>query len=368
MRKDKLNLAVFVAALACFVAIITLFPRDARTIERENRAFNRLPEISLKNIFSGGFARDFEPYVSDRVGYRASFVSASRLLERARGLSSGGVRVTGGTLILGDRLMEIFTRSASAEREYADALAGYRAALPGDVRVFSLLAPTRIEFEEEKYSSVSDSERDAIDGVYASLRGAGVITVDAYSELAAHSGEYVYFRSDHHWTQLGAYYAYRAFADAAGFAPRELSEFEKHSAPGFLGYLYNREPSPGIAADTIEWYEYPGLVPSQPIFYPPEAGGKVTYGVFLGGDHAEYVIETGSGGGKTAVVIKDSYANAFIPWLAPHYATIVVLDPREFEGSALEAISRYTDVDLIFVDYVFSTTFTDFIRKINDIK
>ncbi|NLB29935.1 MAG: hypothetical protein GX823_06940 [Clostridiales bacterium] len=368
MLKQKLNLAVFLAVIACFVAIVTLFPRDERTVERENRALNRLPEISIENIFSGGFARDFEPYLSDRVGCRASVVTLAKNMEYARGLGQNAIRVSNGTLILPDRLMEIFTANAEAGARYSDVLSAYRDAVGDNVRVFSLLAPTQIEFAEERYRTISDPQYDAVRNVYARLEKAGVVTVDAYAAIEEHAGEYVYFRTDHHWTALGAYYAYTAFSGAAGFEPLPLSDFEYNSAAGFLGYLYNREPVRGMATDTIEWYKHPDIETADAVFYPPRAGEKVTYGVFLGGDHDKYVIETGLDTGKTAVIIKDSYANAFIPWLVPHYDTIVVLDPREFEGSACDIVAEYESADLIFVNYVFSTTFYDFIQMLENMR
>ena len=368
MINKKINIAVFLAVLVCFAAIVTLFPRDERTVERENRAFNRLPEISVNNIFSGGFAGGFEPYLSDRVGYRASFVTLAKRMEYMRGLGEVTVRISNDTLILPDRLMEIFTANEQAANRYADVIATYRETLGDNVRVFSLLAPTQLEFAEEQYSGIADSQYDAIEGVYALLEKTGVIPVDAYSAIAPHAGEYVYFRTDHHWTALGAYFAYTAFADAAGFAPLPLTDFEHHSAAGFLGYMYNREPVAGITPDTIEWYEFTDIETENAIYYPPKPEEKVTYGVFLGGDHDKYVIETGLTTGKTAVIIKDSYANAFIPWLVPHYDTIVVLDPREFEGSACEVVAEYENVDLIFINYVLSTTFSDFIRMMENIR
>ena len=364
----KINVFVFLAVLVCFVALVTLFPRDERTVERENRAFNRLPEVSVKNIFSGGFAGDFEPYLSDRVGYRASFVTLAKEMEYARGFGEIKVRISNDTLILQDRLMEIFKANEQAATHYADAIAAYREVLGGDVRVFSLLAPTQLEFVEARYKSVADSQRDTISGVYAQLEQYGVIPVDAYAAIEQHTDEYVYFRTDHHWTTLGAYYAYTAFADVAGFKPLPISDFEYNSATGFFGYLYNREPTVGITPDTIEWYEYPYIKTENAVFYPIQPNEKVTYGVFLGGDHDKYIIETDLGTGKTAVIIKDSYANAFIPWLVPHYDTIVVLDPREFEGSACEIVAEYESVDLIFVNYVLSTTFYDFIQMMNNIR
>ncbi|MDR1065011.1 MAG: hypothetical protein LBL25_01410 [Oscillospiraceae bacterium] len=363
----KLNAAMFCAALAAFTAIVTAFPRDTRTIENENRSFNRFPEITGEGVFSGEFAGGIEPWISDRVGRRADFVSASMELARLRGADALNgayapkflsftravpARVKDPLLVFDDRLMRIFSFDEALAARYADTVNAYRAALPESARIFSILPPTQIEFMPERFRDISDPEQDAIIFVNAALTD-GITAVNAYGEIADSSEEYVYFRTDHHWTALGAYYAYIAFADAAGFAPKELSEYEISAIPGFLGYYYNMEPSETLRAqpDTIYCYEYKGaLTTSPPLLSPPGEGEKATYGVFTGGDHPKLTIGTSVENGKTAVVVKDSYANAFIPWLAPHYESIVVLDPRHFEGSALEVIGEYESVDLIFLD------------------
>ena len=368
MLKNKLNIAFFIVILICFIAIITLFPRDERTIVRENRAYNRLPEISVQNIFSGGFSRSFGPYLSDRVGYRASFITASKLMERARGLQKVEARFSNGTLVLNDRLMEIFIKNGGTAERYCEVIEGYRSVLGDGIRMFSLLAPTQIEFSQERYKSVADSQYDTISQISEQLKKSGIIPVDAYDAISRHTDEYIYFRTDHHWTTLGAYYAYTAFAEAAGFEPVPLEDYKYNSVGGFYGYLYNREPVADMASDTIEWYDYSDIEPEDAVFYPPKEGEKVTYGVFLNGDHDKYIINTGQNTGKTAVIIKASYANAFIPWLVPHYDTIVILDPRHFEGSASDVVAEYENVDVLFVNYVFSTTFADFIEMMDGIK
>ncbi|MDR0445836.1 MAG: hypothetical protein LBH17_02205, partial [Oscillospiraceae bacterium] len=407
----KVSAAVFCAVLLAFVVSVTVFPRDMRTIENENRSFNRLPELSVKSVFTGSFAEGIEPWISDRVVRRADFISVALAVSNGYGVPApvpstpaptptpiltpvptpvvpdsastaipptptnaaptpatpqptpfgrprpkprperelqpstdpedsaqlGAGRVKGPMLVFDDRLVELFGYSKRAAERYAEVINEYREALPENVRVFSILVPTQIEFMPEPYSETSDSALDAINTVYEAL-AEGVTPVDAYSEIEAHRDEYIYFRTDHHWTALGAYYAYRAFSTAAGFEPKALSEYEETAIPGFLGYLYNMSPSQSIKEkpDTIFCYSYKGELETSPrLLYPPSGNGKALYSVFIGGDHPILRISTSVKNGKTAVVIKDSFANAFVPWLAPHYENIIVLDARHFDGSAV---------------------------------
>jgi hypothetical protein len=364
---------LFCAILTAFLLIVTVAPRDYRTVEIENRNLNTFPVITFENLLGGTFGNQFEAYVSDRVWQRSVITAAAKGFRQLRGFRfADGAITTGSLLSLSDRNVELFYYKPDSAQAYADVINLYRSKLPENVRVFSLLAPTQIEFMAEKYRNSSDAERLALDAVSAALSD-GVTFVDAYDTLAQHyqAGDYIYFRSDHHWTALGAYYAYCAYAEAAGIEPLPLSAYTRHRLENFLGYLYNTYPRDSIAAnpDAIEYYTYNGDLSTEPaMFYPPEPGAPTRYGIFLNGDHDIFEIHTSVGNGKTAILVKDSYANAFAPWLAPHYENIVLLDPRTFEGTLTEVAARYgNDVDVIVLNYALTTRFDFFITAMADI-
>ena len=261
------------------------------------------------------------------------------------------VRV-GPLLAFPDRLMEIFGYSESSCKRYAEMVSAYAAAFEGKARVFSLVTPTAIEFVDEKYKSVTDSEYTAIQTIYNHMENA--YAVDAYSYLSSHKNEYIFFRTDHHWTALGAYYAYLAFCDAAGITPVTIDKYDSFEATGFLGYLYSFNPTQELKnnPDTIVYYKLKEpLEVSNPLLY---TSGKATYSMFIGGDNPIYRINTSVGNGRTCVVLKDSFGNAFVPWIAPNYEHIIVIDPRHFEGTVTSTIAGYEDVDLIILNYAFA--------------
>lgn len=279
-------------------------------------------------------------------------------------------RKVGSLLVFDDNLMEIFRKKEAVQSKYAKTINGYASLASDNLRVFSILVPTQIEFQKDEYKSVSDSEKDAIDMVY-SLYVPEIQSVSAYEKLKAHADEYIYFRSDHHWTQLGAYYGYEAFCEAAGFDTVPLSQFNKKEAPGFLGYLYNMKPGAGLEKnpDTVYYYEPKNEITlSHKVLFPIYADEKRKYSIFMGGDRDYYVVETDIEDGGTAIIVKDSYANAFAPWLISHYKRIIMVDPRTYEGSIKNLAAKYDKVDLIFLNYVFTTTFDDFIDRIAVIK
>ena len=136
----------------------------------------------------------------------------------------------GSVVVVGDRAMEIPTRLDDLITSYAGAVGNLAAAMGPDVRTISLITPNGGEFySPESLHTGEHSQKDMIDFCYSQM-GENIVTVDAYSKLRSHTDKYIYFRTDHHWTQLGAYYAYTAFCEAAGFDAVPLEQFETCSA------------------------------------------------------------------------------------------------------------------------------------------
>ena len=267
-------------------------------------------------------------------------------------------------------LYSAFTFDAPVAARYAQILNSYRQSLPETVRVFSLLAPTSVEFLDARYRVGSSPQDESIQIVYDML-DSGIITVDAYSRIAKHADEYLFFRTDHHWTTLGAYYAYLAFAEAAGIFPVTIDNYVEHALPGFVG-SFGRDGQSKAASDypdTIYYYALDANVAFSPsLFSVPQSGRTVRYSVFLGGDHAFMEYTSSNKNGKTLIVIKESYANAFIPWVAPNYERIITLDPRSYEGSVTDLIDGLEETDILFLNYIRATSMKNFIERIARIK
>ncbi|MGN1307701.1 MAG: DHHW family protein [Faecousia sp.] len=255
----------------------------------------------------------------------------------------------GAALLIGNRAVEVPYADYDSLEDYSAAVTGIADALGSSVRTFSIAVPNGAEFyTTEEYHSGVSSQVNMIDYVYEKM-GTNVHTVDAYSKLAAHIDEYIYFRTDHHWTQLGAYYAYTAFCEEAGFKAEPLSKFETGEYTNFVGSMYNflaDYPQAQILRedpDTLEYYE--PFVEAKARYYTDATlneeyiigvisyvGDSVSnkYLCYLGGDHPVTIIRTDVEDGPVCLLLKESYGNAFAPWLTSHYSKIIVVDPREF--------------------------------------
>lgn len=286
-------------------------------------------------------------------------------------------RKIGKILIYNNSAMQLFKAYPDAETHYANTINSFKERAGEQVKVYSLLAPTSIEFiDNDKYKSLSDSQKDAIARVNERLKG--VIPVDAYQKLQEHKDEYVYFRTDHHWTALGAYYAYAGFADAAGFEAVPLEKFETEKIENFIGSLYDMTSSSTLRKhpDTVTvfkpfvkneynvWYEEPVKLN---VIDMNQASQKNKYRVFISGDRPLGIIKTEVLNGKKILVIKDSYGNAMVPFLLPHYEEIYVVDPRQYEKNIFKLIQDNEIQEVLFLNYaliVGDKNFADLIVKV----
>lgn len=257
---------------------------------------------------------------------------------------------TGSVIVIGDRAMEIVTQVDDVLSDYADNVNRIAKAVGDEVRVFSLIPPNAAEFySPEDLHTGSHSQKDIIEACYGQMDET-VQTVDAYSVLREHVDEYLYFRTDHHWTALGAYYAYTAFCQKAGLHPMQLQHFQTGAYAGFVGSLYT---ATSAYAQSDALLENPDAV----TYYRPAAETTLTYYddatlsnpqkdlqvicnlddsvsnkylCFLGGDHPITWIDTDVDNDRVCLVLKESYGNAFTPFLTNHYQTVIAIDPREF--------------------------------------
>lgn len=173
------------------------------------------------------------------------------------------------------------------------------------------------------------------------LTDAGVDTVDMLTALAAHSGENIYYRTDHHWTSLGAYYAYCAWR---GIEPNADEWTQEILCDNFHGTTWNKVPLPTVPAEEITaWYKHEyhnvsyngGEYETNSIYECKYLSGSDQHAVFLNSNQAQTVI-SGSGKSGKLLLIKDSYGNTFSQFPVEDYAEVHVLDLRFFKGDVTE--------------------------------
>ncbi len=273
-------------------------------------------------------------------------------VEPSDGLQPGMiVEDLGAAMLIGNRAVEVAYAEYGTIDNYAAAVTSIANALGKNANTYSILVPNAAEFyTPEAYHTGESSQIDMISYAYGKM-GSNVKTVDAYSKLAAHIDEYLYFRTDHHWTQLGAYYAYTAYCEKAGLKAEPLSAFETGQYDVFVGSMYNyleNYPQAAILRDNPDSLKYyrPHVDLETTVYSDSTLTNGYLLGTichidsdvsnkylcFLGGDHPITVIKTDVNG-PVCMLIKESYGNAFAPWLTSHYSKVIVVDPREFNSN-----------------------------------
>ena len=225
--------------------------------------------------------------------------------------------------------------------------------LAGKAQVYSMLCPISagVMLSDEVRDSTGSSDENAAAEWFYQNMDPSVKTVSMVNTLRAHNDEYIFFRTDHHWTALGAYYAYREWCKVKGVTPHELSDFQTYTFDGFLGTFYsssNKDASMAAKPDTVTAYIPNGT--NQMQMYVANKDGTFTeyawrvvndvsnyaksqlYAAFAGGDQAyNYVHNEAITDGSSVLIVKDSYANAFIPFLIDHYEYIYWIDFRNYK-------------------------------------
>lgn len=399
--KNKILMVTFILLMIASTVLVWL-PADEESVTQENRTIAQMPKADLSNITSGKFSSEFEAYIGDNVGFRGIFTAFSEDLSANMGLTSDlgkivSVQKDVGTdltkksrlLIRDNTVMEVFENNREHMDWYLNVLTFYADKLDENINFYSMLIPTRLEFMEPMYSNIQDSQKETIDYVYENMPER-IRAVNVYDELKNHIDEYIYYRTDHHWTARGAFYGYKAFMNtlkendpenADMYEPVTLEEFPKHTKNGFLGYLYKQAQTPEIKnhPDTIEWYDLneQGHISVVDEYY--EDGKSISYdaafidknrddyGLFLGGDQPLVELTNNANpDGKTLIIVKDSYCNCYAPWVIMNYHKVILLDPRTYKGGLDELLERYNPDDLLLMNYVFTTTFSDYCQMTID--
>ena len=253
---------------------------------------------------------------------------------------------------------------------YATYLNEFKELVGSSVNVFNMVVPTAgAYYLPAGYEDYNASHRDSINSIANKL--VNVINVDGYAALEAHTNEYIYTRTDHHWEPLGAYYAAKAFCDIAQTPAKELSTYTTETIDGFVGTMYaftdyneriKNDP------DTFTYYipstEYTATyyttdfkVDEQfsqfhSIFVDQPASGA--YSTFMGGDQKIVKIETANKNGRKLCIFKDSYGNAEVPFYIDSFEEIYVCDIRYFDLYAPDFIKENGITDVLFTMCTFS--------------
>lgn len=334
------------------IPILTFSGEKKSVSYNENRVLAKFPRLSAQSWKSRSFMKGLDDYFSDR------FVGREKLIKLKNALNRGlGKEKINGVVRAGDSLVMLFDDAdpSVTERNIA-ALNGLKAKNPEVPFYFMPVVTAQEKLKDSIPGRLrADDESRYVARCFEKLDG--VEKIDVTREILKTRD--AFYRSDHHWTTRCAYAAYAAAGEALGYSPKPESRFRiKTVAEDFRGSLYSKTLDDKIKPDRVEAY-FPeselvftvGDKTYSSLYFYDKLGGKDKYLFFMGGNYGVCNIESRSArtGGKL-LIIKDSYADCFVPFLTGHFSWITVVDPRYCAQKALAAL-RPSDFDLVLVLY-----------------
>lgn len=281
-------------------------------------------------------------------------------------------------IISGTRAMEMYNVSTKRLTAYAQIINGFTSKVPNS-QVYVLLAPTSIEYYGPKiYNTGNHSQQKGLDIAYNALNDS-VKKINIRQTIRMHTDEYIYFRTDHHWTARGAYYAYTSFAQEAGFKPTSLDTYKIGKVEGFVGSLYRYtqaqvlKDNPDFVETFIPTTNASGVIYSDVLMTNSKPVVIVSntvkssnkYLAFIQGDNPLTKITTDNKNGKKIIVIKESYGNSFAPFLIDNYEEVYVVDPRRIDMNLATFANENEINDVLFINYMFAPSNKTYMTALN---
>ncbi len=343
-----------------------LFAADMFTPPRERSAVEELaqrPGFSVHALFArgdAGYTLRYEEFVNDQFVGRDSWITLKSVTESAllKRENNGIVYGAGG---------QMFEPAVTADTRQlwrnVDFIADFAAKYAGENITLSII-PTSYAILTQRLPAglpVLD-QLGVIDDIERRLSGAPLRICDLAPALREHAGEYIYYRTDHHWTSLGAHLAYERYMTEQGKPFTPLASLPAHEVPGFYGTYYNKAKKWNARADTVTWYDVPvdsvtvegGEAGS--LYNSAQWAARDKYAAFLHGNNGVTIVKNSAGQGRL-LLFKDSYGNAVAPFLASSYAEVHIVDLRYY--SSVPALMEENDYDGIYILYNFDTLLQD---------
>lgn len=404
-KTDSVKILLFAVVMAFFFVVGLAFFLRPTESQNEKRKLTEFPKFTVSGFLSGEWTSQVSLWYADTYPMREGMISTNSSLESLYGVKGeqvvvgdaaddipdtptdqevvfnptddgGGERVQG-MYVNGDTAYQLYSFNQQNSDSYAALINKLASQVKGKANVYDMIVPLHYQIALSRETAdkfgASDCEA-AINYMYGAMSD-DITTVDALSEMIAHNTEYLYYRADHHWTARGAYYAYVAFCEAKGIEPTPLSDYERLQFDGFLGTLYAEADQPAamksnpdyveafvpMGTNKIKVTERNGnvteyqVVNKQTDAWYPAAGAK--YNCFIAGDNPISEIHNPDiTDGSSIVIIKESYGNAFVPFLVDSYEYVYVIDYRYWSGNLADFVIDNKIDDVLFLNVVNATS------------
>jgi len=361
----KITIAVF-----CFIIfglfITNIILPDNEFSQTENRYLQQAPVFSFKTLLSGDFTKDFEKYVTDQFSFKDIWIGLKTACEITLGKSENNdvFICKDGNLI--ERFekpnYERIDKNITSINTFTEKL---------DIPVHFMLVPNAVKIYEHKLPRFAQNydQLKVINYTEEKLTDKAQF-VQIYDDLEKHNNEYIFYKNDHHWTSLGAYYGYCSLADNMKINNLSINDFNVETVTNqFLGTMYSKSGVSWSKPDKIDVYKPKNnfqcetkIIDKNTIFEGlydwSYLDVKDKYSLFIGGNNSLVKINTNIENDKRLLIIKDSYAHALIPFISNHFSEVHIIDLRYYNDDIVKYVDD-NNIDNVVILYNVSNFCSD---------
>lgn len=369
MRKINCIFVIVMVLILAGTGIEIFVTKDRSFSENENRYLAERPKISLSNIENNDFQKSLENFISDQIPEREKLITLRSVTKELTGIKD----IEGAYIGKDGYYFEKITNEDVSEEQLKNniiyintflnknkELKSYVMLIPGSGNILTDKLPKHAEvYDYNYYEKIAEKE-------FTNNADNNTQIVNTYDSLKKLSKDYIYYKTDHHWTTKGAFIAYNEFCKVEGIESESYENLEmKNVTDKFYGTLYSKVLDKKKKGDSIEIAEN---IPQcnvmingkkSEIYHMDKLKEKDKYQVFFGGNYGVVSIENNEANNdKNLLIIKDSYANSFTPFLLKDYKTIIIVDYRYFSGN-LQSIVESNNITDVLVLYEMSNFMKD---------
>ena len=422
---------VFASVLLFFALTALIIPLRPKESAVEKRTLAKFPKPTLETVWNGEFFESMNTRYADTFPFRDWLISRNMKFRSAYGIQTkqiyGSMQASAGdsetkdkkekdaeesadekqdktlkdgtkqraigqiqeqfgaVYLAEDTAFSLFGFSQEVTDEYVKAVNTLAGKVDEEVKVYDMVVPisSGVYLDPKLQKELgSNDQKEAVQYIYDHLDDK-VTTVDAFATLENHNDEYLYFRSDHHWTALGAYYAYCEFMDVQDMKPTPIDSYETMTFDNFLGTMYsycNQAPALGnnpdsvtayipLATNEMQFLDKNGTTMDYKVITDVSGWNSASkYNCFIGSDQPlAWIQNPDKSDGSSCLVIKESYGNAFVPFLVDHYEYVYVVDYRFYPNSLTELIKEKEIKNILFLNNVMATSTDTLIPSLTEL-
>lgn len=363
MKKNYLLYSFFIVLVSLTVLDVVI--PDKEFSDLENRNLKQKINFTFKGFWDNSFQQNYESYVNDQFVFRDSWIDIKSRGEYCLGKIENNNIIYGKNQFLFEKFSTFdnirLSNNIEAINIFKDKV---------DANISLMIAPNSYEIYNEYVPVAAPliAQSENIKFIYDSIKE--INNINLVDVMKENREDYIYYRTDHHWTIYGAYIAYKEFVESVGEIPVKLEAKEFTAVEDFYGTYFSKAKPFNVEPDVFSYLDLSGLTMDilgekyDSIYDYSQLELRDKYALFLRGNNALTIIKNKNlNNGKKIMVIKDSYANSLIPFLTQNYEEIHVIDLRTFK----EKVEQYLNNNNI-KDVLILYNFMNFTRDVNIIR